>query len=75
MPRAIAGDYAPRAAAKILYKDVGLALDAANAAGATVDLARAAHRVYAGTLAQGLAEADDAALLEYYRARAASARQ
>ena len=68
MPRAIAGDYAPRAAAKILHKDVGLALDAAAAAGATVDLARAAHRVYAGTLAQGLAEADDAAVLEYYRA-------
>lgn len=68
MPRAIAGDYAPRAAAKILHKDVGLALEAAAAAGATVDLARAAHRVYAGTLAQGLADADDAAVIEYYRA-------
>jgi L-threonate 2-dehydrogenase len=68
MPRAIAADYAPRAAAKILTKDVGLALEAAEAAGVPVALARAAHRVYAGTVAQGLGEADDAAVIEYYRA-------
>ncbi len=68
MPRVIAADYAPRAAAKILHKDVGLALAAAEAAGVPVDIARAAHRVYAGALRQGLGEADDAAVIEYYRA-------
>ncbi|MFS8085523.1 MAG: NAD(P)-dependent oxidoreductase [Acidobacteriota bacterium] len=68
MPRAIAADYAPRAAAKILAKDVGLALAAAEAAAALAALARAAHHVFAGTVAQGLGEADDAAVIEYYRA-------
>ena len=68
MPRAIAADYAPRAAAKILTKDVGLAIAAAEAAGVPVALARAAHRAYEGTVAQGLGEADDAALIEYFRA-------
>ena len=68
MPRAIAGDYAPRAAAKILTKDVGLALAAAAAAGVPAALAEAAHRVFAGTVALGHGEADDAAVIEYYRA-------
>ncbi len=70
MPRALARDYAPpRAAAKILAKDMRLALDVAQAAGAAVDVARAAQQAYNGALAQGLGEADDAALIEYYRAR------
>ena len=75
MPRAIAGDYAPLAAAKILTKDVGLALAAAAAAGVPAALAQAAHRVFAGTVALGHGEADDAAVIEYYRAliRAGSA--
>ena len=68
MPRVIAADYSPRAAAKILHKDVGLALAAADAAGVPAAITRAAHRVYAGTLAQGFGEADDAALIEFYRA-------
>jgi 3-hydroxyisobutyrate dehydrogenase-like beta-hydroxyacid dehydrogenase len=68
MPRAIAGDYAPLAAAKILTKDVGLALAAAAAAGVPAALAQAAHRVFAGTVALGHGEADDAAVIEYYRA-------
>ncbi|MEP7084583.1 MAG: NAD(P)-dependent oxidoreductase [Betaproteobacteria bacterium] len=70
MPRMIAADYAPRAAAKILHKDVGLAVAAAAAAGVVAAIACAAHRVYAGTLLQGRGEADDAALIEYYRALA-----
>ena len=40
----------------------------ASAAGVLVALARAAHRVYAGTVAQGLSEADDAVVIECYRA-------
>lgn len=68
MPRVIAADYAPRAAAKILTKDVGLALEAAAAAGVPVALAQAAYRVFAGTVARGLGEADDAVVIEYYRA-------
>ncbi|MEO7762660.1 MAG: NAD(P)-dependent oxidoreductase, partial [Casimicrobiaceae bacterium] len=67
MPRALERDYAPRAAAKILTKDVGLALDVAEAAGVPVSIARAAHAAYKGAVAQGLGEADDAALLEYFR--------
>lgn len=70
IPRMIAADYAPRAAAKILHKDVGLAVAAAVAAGVDAGITRAAHRVYAGTLLQGWGEADDAALIEYYRALA-----
>src|SRR5206468_6483021 len=41
MPRALAGDYAPRAATKILTKDIGLALDVADANGARAGIARA----------------------------------
>jgi len=67
MPRALAGDYAPRAAAKILTKDLGLALDVADAAGVPADIARAALQAYLGALAHGLGESDDAALVEYQR--------
>ena len=68
MPRVIADDYTPKAAAKILTKDVGLALDAAAAAGVPAALAKAAHDVYKGTVALGFGEVDDAAVMEYYRA-------
>ena len=72
--RLIDRDYSPpRAASKILCKDVGLALDEADAAGVPAAIARAAHHVYAGTVEQGLGEADDAAVIEYYRARIALA--
>ncbi|MEO8134073.1 MAG: NAD(P)-dependent oxidoreductase [Betaproteobacteria bacterium] len=70
MPRVLADDYAPRAAAKILTKDVGLALEAAAAAGVPAALAQAAHNVYKGTVALGFGEVDDAAVMEYYRALA-----
>lgn len=67
--RLIAGDYLPpKAASKILMKDVGLALDEADAAGVPAPIARAAHHVFAGTVAQGLGDADDAAVIEHYRA-------
>ena len=74
VPRLIDRDYSPaKAASKILCKDVGLALDEADAAGVPAAIARAAHHVYAGTVAQGLGEADDAAVIEYYRAQIALA--
>lgn len=74
VPRLIDRDYSPaKAASKILCKDVGLALDEADAAGVPAAIARAAHHVYAGTVAQGLGDADDAAVIEYYRAQIALA--
>ena len=70
VPRLIARDYTPpRAASKILMKDVSLALDEATAAGVNAAIARAAHQVFAGTVARGFGEADDAAVIEHYRAR------
>ena len=74
VPRILAGDYAPpKAAAKILAKDVGLALEEADAAGVQATLARAAHHVFTGTVAQGLGDLDDAAVIDYYRAQIAFA--
>ena len=43
MPRVLAGDYAPRAALKILTKDLSLLLDAAREAGCPAELAATAH--------------------------------
>ena len=54
MPRALAGDYAPRAAARILTKDVGIAVEFARRHGAAVPFAEAAHAAFAATVAAGL---------------------
>jgi 3-hydroxyisobutyrate dehydrogenase-like beta-hydroxyacid dehydrogenase len=67
MPRALARDYRPKAATKILAKDIGLALDIAAAAGYDATIARAARAAFEGALANGFGEADDAALVEYFR--------
>ena len=73
VPRLIARDYTPpRAASKILMKDVSLALDEATAAGVNAAIARAAHQVFVGTVAKGFGDADDAAVIEHYRSRDAS---
>jgi L-threonate 2-dehydrogenase len=74
MPRALAGDYAPRAAARILTKDVGIAVEFARRHGAAAPFAEAAHAAFAATVAAGLGEQDDAAIYEYCRARAGLAR-
>jgi 3-hydroxyisobutyrate dehydrogenase len=66
MPRVLEGDYAPRAALKILTKDLALLLDAAAAAQCPVELAQAAHRAYADAVARGLGDEDDAALMKRY---------
>ncbi len=66
MPRAIAGDYRTRAAARVLHKDVGLFVDVARAAGIEPEMARATLEVYRDTVARGYAEEDLAAVLKRY---------
>jgi 3-hydroxyisobutyrate dehydrogenase len=70
MPRVVAGDYAPRAATKILTKDLSIAAAAAAEAGVPGPLATAARDVFAAAVADGHGEADDAAVIRYYAARA-----
>ena len=70
VPRALAGDYAPRAATKILTKDVALARAVAEETGVAASLAAAAHALYTEAVAAGCGELDDAALIEYCRTRA-----
>ena len=68
MPRALAGDYAPRAAARVLLKDVGLFVDAARALGLEAPMAKQAREIFRDTVARGFAEEDDAAVLKRYAA-------
>jgi 3-hydroxyisobutyrate dehydrogenase len=70
MPRVLTGDYMPRAAAKILTKDLSIAVATAAEAGVPGPLANAARDVFAATVADGYGEADDAAVIRYYAARA-----
>jgi 3-hydroxyisobutyrate dehydrogenase len=70
MPRALAGDYAPRAAARILTKDVGIAVDFAARHGVEAPFATAAHAAFAATVAAGMGEDDDAAIYKWNRGRA-----
>lgn len=65
MRRAIAGDLAPRAHMSLLEKDTGLAVQAALAAGFKGPLGASARDVFAKASADGLANADDAALLQW----------
>lgn len=66
MPRALAGDYAPRAAARVLLKDVGLFVHAARQLGLTAPMAECAREIFHDTVARGHAEEDDAAVLKRY---------
>ena len=66
MPRALAGDYAPRAAARVLLKDVGLFVDAARSLGVCAPMAEQAREIFRDTVARGFAEEDDAAVLKRY---------
>jgi len=68
MPRALAEDYAPRAAARVLLKDVGLFVHAARQLGLTAPMAECAHEIFADTCARGFTEEDDAAVLKRYLA-------
>jgi L-threonate 2-dehydrogenase len=67
MRRAMAGDLAPRAHMTLLAKDTRLALDAAQAADFAGPLGAAATAVFAQALRAGLAEMDDAALLDFLK--------
>jgi len=64
MARALDGDYVPRARSVILTKDVGLAVQMADAAGVATPLGDAALRLFQATVAAGLGELDDAAVIK-----------
>jgi 3-hydroxyisobutyrate dehydrogenase-like beta-hydroxyacid dehydrogenase len=66
MPRALAGDYAPTAAARVLLKDVGLFVDTARSLGLPAPMAEQAQAVFLDACERGFAEEDDAALLKHY---------
>ena len=63
MPRALAGDLAPRAAARILTKDVSLAVDFAKRLGVPTACGDAARRAFEHVLAAGCGDDDDAVLV------------
>lgn len=64
MERALQGDFAPRARAAILAKDLTLALRMAADAGASATLGREALAVFEAALAAGLGDEDDAAVIK-----------
>ncbi len=65
MRRAIAGDLTPRAHMTLLAKDTWLAQQAAKGVGFEGPLGPLAARVFAAALDAGLADLDDAALLQF----------
>jgi len=68
MPRALEGDYAPRAASRVLLKDVGLFVHEARRLGLTAPMAECAREIFHDTVARGFAEEDDAAVFKRYAA-------
>jgi len=66
MPRALANDYEPRAAARVLLKDIGLFVHTARGLGLTAPMAECAREIFADTVERGYAEEDDAAVLKRY---------
>jgi 3-hydroxyisobutyrate dehydrogenase-like beta-hydroxyacid dehydrogenase len=62
-PRALAADHAPRAAARILAKDIGIAVALAERLGVDATFARTAQSAFAAALTAGFAEDDDAVLV------------
>lgn len=70
MARALDGDFAPRAYAHILTKDVTLATGMAAAADYPTPLGDAALAQFRETLRRGWSELDDAAVLKTYQERA-----
>jgi L-threonate 2-dehydrogenase len=63
VPRALAGDFEPRAAARILAKDIGIAVALARRLGADATFAAAAQAALAAAVAEGDGDADDAVLV------------
>ncbi len=66
MARAIQDDFAPRAAAPVLTKDLGLATALAKTVNAKTPLGDAAYARFSETIDQGWADLDDAAILKTY---------
>ena len=64
MGRALDGDYAPRAAVKILAKDIDIAVETALQSVGDVPQARAARDAFRAAIAAGFGDEDDAALLK-----------
>jgi len=71
VPRALDGDWLPRAAARILAKDVGIACDVAARAHADATFAEAARSAFLDTVDAGYGEDDDAAIVRRARERLA----
>ena len=67
MRRALVDDFAPRAHMTLLTKDTGLAVDAAKTAGFHGVLGPLAAQAFAKACQAGLADADDAAMLQWVR--------
>jgi len=67
LPRALDGDFVPRAHTSLLAKDTTLAMAMAGAAGLQPLLGATAQQVFARACAQGLASHDDASLLTVMR--------
>jgi L-threonate 2-dehydrogenase len=65
MHRAVAGDFAPRAHMTLLEKDTRLAVQAGQAVGFEGPLGGVARDMFAGGCVAGLAELDDAAMLQW----------
>jgi 3-hydroxyisobutyrate dehydrogenase len=69
MPRALGGDFAPRAHMTLLEKDTALAVQAAESVGFGGPLGPLAAQVFAQASAAGLADWDDAAVFSHLRER------
>jgi 3-hydroxyisobutyrate dehydrogenase len=67
LPRALNGDFAPRAHTSLLAKDTTLAMAMAGDAGLQPLLGATAQQLFARACAQGLASLDDASLLTLMR--------
>jgi 3-hydroxyisobutyrate dehydrogenase-like beta-hydroxyacid dehydrogenase len=67
MPRALAGDFAPRAHVTLLEKDTRLAMDMARSVGFNASMGALARDAFAQASAEGLGQEDDAALLKWMR--------
>jgi 3-hydroxyisobutyrate dehydrogenase-like beta-hydroxyacid dehydrogenase len=63
VPRALADDYAPRAAATLLWKDVGIAESLAKRLDVEAPFTRLARSLFADALAAGCGDEDDAVLV------------
>jgi 3-hydroxyisobutyrate dehydrogenase-like beta-hydroxyacid dehydrogenase len=67
MQRALQNDWAPRAHMSLLTKDTALAQQAAHSVGFQGVLGQLAAKAFADASAAGLADLDDAAMLQWMR--------